>query len=347
MTVPFELDTWLAYSKSMSAKPKVHSQESVPNWQPEKPSHTGRTLTDREREKIASWSDQYRRAFLLTKLKERGLSDEQLATFGILVKDSDSKKSLLLKMAVSGSPRPGQRAADSKEKVLGRALSQYTSQGGGSYDPIFDMEIRLAASHWFVDATAAAKEALLEMAREQKKRPNKKSKDPVERKLGQALVDYTGKFSKSYDPAFEIQIKSVGPHWFVDSAQLKKDKLLTLAKDGCPKPSSRSSKKEERLLATALSRYLSPSQECYDVKFAILIKSVRADWFSGLEMKPKKDTLIIMAAAGHQRPMRTSSNLEERQLGNALHAYTTPTSSSFDAEFRDKMTASRPDWFRK
>jgi len=57
---------------------------------------------------------------------------------------SENKKSLL-KMAEKGEQRPKLRSL-----TLGSCLVQYTCKTSGSYDPVFDKEIRKLALHWFV-----------------------------------------------------------------------------------------------------------------------------------------------------------------------------------------------------
>ena len=58
-------------------------------------------------------------------------------------KSSDINKTKLLEMARRGEKRP-----NFKEK-LGIVLDNYTRNGRGSYDPLFDKQIRQVAPHWF------------------------------------------------------------------------------------------------------------------------------------------------------------------------------------------------------
>lgn len=56
---------------------------------------------------------------------------------------SQQKKELLLKLAEAGEKRPNTGTAE------GRALNNYTTRGGNSYDPAFDVTIRSLRGDWF------------------------------------------------------------------------------------------------------------------------------------------------------------------------------------------------------
>jgi len=64
------------------------------------------------------------------------------------------------------------------------------------------------------------------------RRPSTASKNPEERKLGRALVNYTCKGSGSHDPVFDKKIHRLRPDWFENTADIKKKKLLELARTG-------------------------------------------------------------------------------------------------------------------
>lgn len=57
--------------------------------------------------------------------------------------NASNKKSQLLSLAKSGSPRP------SMKDELGRALNNYTSTASHSFDPGFTNEIRTLRADWF------------------------------------------------------------------------------------------------------------------------------------------------------------------------------------------------------
>ena len=147
-------------------------------------------------------------------------------------KTPEEKKRRLLELATSGAKRP------EKSEKLGIALNRYCS---GSYDSDFDKQIRILRPDWFVTTAAISKQELLELAKSGAPRPSssawlKYQKNPLpsetveeaghaedvyaaaikEQRLGRALINYTSKSRKTYDAAFDAEIRALRPDWFND-----------------------------------------------------------------------------------------------------------------------------------
>ncbi len=108
------------------------------------------------------------------------------------------------------------------------------------------------------------KQKLLEMAR----RP------PQKKTLGKALSRYTDKGGNSYDAKFDKQIRELAPHWFVNTADEKKKKLLKMTHKEQPRP------EQKTPLGQALSSYTHKSQTNYDPEFHNEIKRLAPHWFT-------------------------------------------------------------------
>jgi hypothetical protein len=118
-----------------------------------------------------------------------------------LIKNSEGKKTELLALARRGASRPSQKTP------LGQAVMTYTRKSRGTYDPIFEREIKRLAPQWFENSEGKKKE-LLTLAKRGAPRPRRRT--PLER----ALDNYTRKSHGSYDPVFEREIKRLAPQWF-------------------------------------------------------------------------------------------------------------------------------------
>ena len=111
---------------------------------------------------------------------------------------------------------------------LVNALSRYTNRNSGVYDPIFDKYIREIRPDWFEDKVQIKKDQLIEIAKNGDKRPNNRK-----HQLGKALSRYTNKNNKeSYDHEFDKKIQQLRPDWFENKAQIKKDQLIEMARNG-------------------------------------------------------------------------------------------------------------------
>ena len=212
---------------------------------------------------------------------------------------------------------------------LGNALCSYTSQSSDAYDPIFDQYIREIRPDWFENKAQIKKDQLIEMAKNGDQRPNHKHP------LGAVLYNYTLKHYKSYDPKFNQYIRKLRPDWFENKVQIKKDKLIKIAKNGDQRPIAR-----KHPLGWEFIGYTSINSPSYDPIFDKTIRELRPDWFED-KVQIKKDQLIKIAKNGDQRPIR-----RKHPLGNALWKYTNKNNKkSYDPKFDKTIRQIRPDWF--
>ena len=120
-----------------------------------------------------------------------------------------------------------------------------------------------------------------------------------------------------------------------ERAFANKLKLLRMAVSGKARPNWRTSP-----LGKCLKRYLTPSSTSYDAFFLEKLMTVAPAWFRR-EAGQKKDKLIGLAKRGVSRPPYGT------ELGRVLKFYTTPSASSYDAEFTQKVLQLAPGWFRR
>ena len=172
-------------------------------------------------------------------------------------------KNELLQMARNGGTRPY------RMHPLGKALSCYVCKSSGTYDPIFDKQIRKIATHWFVNTATENKKKLLEMAGNGEPKPHR-TKHP----LRSALKTYTLKSSSAYDPAFDKQIRKIATSWFIDTALENKKKLLQMARNGEPRPHWK-----KHPLGAALNCYISKRGVQADPEFNKQIRKIAPHWF--------------------------------------------------------------------
>lgn len=176
---------------------------------------------------------------------------------------TSKKKAELLYMAKQGGARPNKY-----KNKLGLALVCYTNETSGSYDPVFNKKIRVAAPEWFVDTVAVNKQELLKMARNGKPRPSQKLSS-----LGRALSNYLSPRNKRLHKVFVKQIKNIAPHWFVDTVEEKKKQLIEMAKKREPKPI------KDHPLRVVLGHYTRVKSGCYDPDFDKQIRKIAPYWW--------------------------------------------------------------------
>ena len=224
------------------------------------------------------------------------------------------------------------------EKQLSTALSSYKTPSHCSYRPALAARWKVVAPQWWSSADPEGKKAeLLAMALRGEPRPAG-DKHP----LGHALVLYTIRSSRSYDPVFDQEIRALRPDWFVsqsEKADIKKAELLAMALRGEPRPVSKG--KNKHPLGRVLSNYTDPSSKSYDPVFTAKIRALRPDWFAG-PMAQNKAELKAMALRGETRPVAG-----KHPLGERLCRYTSPSSNSYDPVFDQEIRALRPDWFTR
>jgi superfamily II DNA or RNA helicase/uncharacterized protein YecE (DUF72 family) len=229
-------------------------------------------------------------------------------------------KTELLNMPV-GSPRPSQ------SKTIGRALCNYLTCGGGTYDAEFDVAVRARHPDWFRDTAAENKAELLNMPVGSPRPKGKKER------LGNVLVYYTCKAMKTYDAEFDVAIRARHPDWFRDTAAENKAELLNMPV-GSPKPIYR-----KHPLGEALLRYVNKNTRSYDAEFDVAVRARHPDWFRDTAAENKAELLIM--PVGSPRPA-----CRKHQLGEALSRYTNVNGQSYDAAFDTAIRVRHPDWFR-
>jgi hypothetical protein len=195
------------------------------------------------------------------------------------------------------------------------------------------------------ESSRLKKDEILRLARSSESRPRCSVKDEKERTLGKALVEYLSPKGSCYDHAFSSLVKELRPDWFLNTAQITKDKLLELARTGKPKPREKSGSKEEMGLGVALRSYRSASHRSYDPSFKDEIEKIRPDWFQ-LSSDIRKAELLIRAGRGETKPVDSVKG-EEQKLAKALASYTNPSNLCYDAEFSNQILKLREDWFIK
>ena len=218
------------------------------------------------------------------------------------------------------------------EKQLYIGLKRYTDKNNVCYDPVFDKKIRELKPHWFFSNKEKVSKKKSMILEEVKNGSNRK--DLKKLKLLNPFVKYTSKNSKIYDPIFDKKIRKLRPDLFEtqwDKAQLKKDELLKIAKNGDSRPSQKCHR-----LGKAICQYTRLKSKSYDPVFDKKIRSLRPDWFDiqSKNSKLKKEKIIHIAEKGFDKP-----------ISRCLNNYTNKKSGSYDPVFDKKIRKLRPEWF--
>ena len=169
----------------------------------------------------------------------------------------DKNKKKLLEMAREGNSKPHYKTA------LGSILNSYIYKTN-IYDAKFHKEIREVAPHWFINSADENKKQLLEMAQRGEPKPH------WDTELGQVLGSYINK-SQNYDPEFNKKIREVAPHWFINTADENKKKLLEMAQRGEPRPHCK--------ILKYLWRYTTQNSGAYNADFDKRIRALAPHWF--------------------------------------------------------------------
>lgn len=94
---------------------------------------------------------------------------------------------------------------------LAKAGRQLVAIDSPSYDAEFAKEMEANAPPWFFVGKRAL---LLALARDGQERPRRSSDDKYMKALAQQLSAFVTKSSTSYDPKFDIEIRTLRPDWF-------------------------------------------------------------------------------------------------------------------------------------
>jgi len=158
----------------------------------------------------------------------------------------------------------------------GQALRRYTLKGG----KCFDLEFKKSLPRWFVTLTMKRKKKFLRMAKKSEDKSNLSSN------LAHSFYQYITPGSKSYDPIFREQIKSIRPIWLLtklEKTKKRKRQLLKMAKNGENKPEHGS------ILARAFYTftYNRKTTRSYCPDFVAEIKKLAPDWLPKGQRKKK------------------------------------------------------------
>jgi hypothetical protein len=133
----------------------------------------------------------------------------------VIITPAETKEQILA-LARSGKERPNSESDDPEEARLGRALNRF----GYSSEPDnvdFRAEIDKIRPEWLnrrITAVIRKKEEILSLARSGAKRPNWKSDNQEEKKMGGNIRNYVNRTSQSYDPIFAAKLRAIRPDWF-------------------------------------------------------------------------------------------------------------------------------------
>jgi hypothetical protein len=276
---------------------------------------------------------------MLTKVKNNYKSILKHFDFDESVSSADHKKQKLIdkkhkliEMAKNGEPRPHRKTKE------GRALSDYTNKSSFYYCAKFDANIRSLVPLWFIHSdkkkhaieySKQKKKNLIRMARNKKPKPKSKTKER------QALYDYTGKYSKSYCSKFDKLIRKLAPNWFIPQTQIKKNKLIEMAKNKSPRPSQKTKE------GTALCSYTYKNHKSYCPIFDKTIRKLAPNWFIGKSQiaNQKKQYLLNLAKNKSPRPSQKTKE------GTALCSYTYKNHQSYCPIFDKTIRELAPNWF--
>lgn len=225
---------------------------------------------------------------------------------------------------------PSNHEKDPKRRAIGRWIASKRRQyrNGKLSQHWIDKFEQLPGWFWEWENTADEKKnRLLEMAQNGEPRPNRKTK------LGGVLSNYIVKNHGSYDAKFDKQVRELAPHWFINTANENKKKLLKMAERGNSKPHY------STLLGGTLSSYTKKSHSSYDPGFNRKIRELAPQWFVKIGDENKKK-LIEITCKNEPRPN------QKTKLGQALSKYICKKSKRYDPEFDKQIRQLAPHWFK-
>jgi hypothetical protein len=248
-------------------------------------------------------------------------------------------KNKILELAKTGKPRPGVGLhSDILERRLYDRFIDYTVKGGTGYDLDFTKRLQLIRPDWFEDKVALRKDVLLKLAASGAKKPDRYSKDLEEKKLSYLLGALTQN-GKRYDRDFSRRIHILRPDWFEVLKDIRKLKLLELAKSGADKPRYITDDMEEKRMLITFYYCTNKRSKIYDFNFDKQLRVIRPDWFANA-IERNKANLITLAKSGAKRPTRRSG-----KLGSALCYYIDKNHARYDPDFDKQIHTIRPEWF--
>jgi hypothetical protein len=150
------------------------------------------------------------------------------------------------------------------------------------------------------------------------------------------LCSFTNKNNIQYDKDFNDKIRSTRPEWFVPrtrKSEVKKNKLLSLAKNKKPRPTHKDK------LYRELCDYTNKNNTSYDEDFDKKIRKLRPDWFYTRSDIAKINKIKILNLK--IKPKRSN------KLGIALKNYISKSSQAYDPYFTRQVRILKPNWFKK
>jgi hypothetical protein len=251
-------------------------------------------------------------------------------------------KNHLIELARECGTRPPQNTS------LGYKLNNYLQT-----DKAFKEKIKELCPDWLRsgygarEKTIVAMEMFLEMARNGEKRPNQRSKDPEENKLGKLLASLLDNY-----PEFRKKLLEANRDWFTsekrrqflaeykeenptkeEEVQATKEYLLELARECGKRPP----------ISTNLGKRLQPYLRT-DEAFREKVKELCPKWFRSSqgakeETKAAMEMFLEMARNGEKRPSQRSKDPEEKRLANTFTDLIRR-----DPEFEEKIYQANREW---
>jgi len=249
------------------------------------------------------------------KAARAGLLKEICKQLGLEFRDSEGNKKKLLEMARNGASRP-----KSKTK-LGDRLCRYSSPCS-SYDDVFTKELRSIRPDWFDDTDRGLDN--LEVLLSLDKRPNGRSEDPEEARLGRAIQNM-----KINRPELFNKLKKAKPHWFIDDQSFANLKVLLLLKE---RPSAKSKNPEHARLGEAIMTMKKHRPELYDQ-----LTKAKPNWFIDRPQSTLEALLLLK-----KRPSQGSKDPEEARLARAINNL-----RHHRPELFEKLVKAKPHWFKR
>lgn len=251
---------------------------------------------------------------------------EERAVVCVNVSSKTQNQNALLKLAKENAVRPKYNTA------LGKALTNYTTQSGHSFDAAFTRALFDLRPDWaVVNESGQKKASLQQLAQNGQPRP---AGNTV---LGRAAKRYLTPSSKSYDKALADEIRQLQPGWFqhqdkADVVEYKR-KVLASARTGMLRPSGQAWERLKRLMRADKTFRDELYTACPAWRFS---QPARRKSRTNAKAKAK-----LRAYAG-EHATRPSGPLAE-----ILCRYCTRTASSaHDPALTAELRALRPHWFQ-
>jgi len=254
--------------------------------------------------------------------KKLKITKDIAKAFGWKVSDPEQKKEQLLTIAKAGEPKP-----QKGKHPLCTVLKEYTNPNSRSYDDLFYKEIIKVRPDWFLSPSVAAdkkKEQILIIAKAGEARPV-----GIKHTLGRPLQRYTDSNCNCYDEFFDKEIRKLRPDWFENTSDIKKERLLEMARAGESRPHV-----TKHPLGASFNSYITPSADCYDPHFDMEIRSIAPKWFEN-SLLLKLEALLLL----ENRPSSSSKDPEEKRLSRAIGAL-----RKHKPEIYEKLVKAKPDW---